>query len=173
MFNLSEYSYILSLYDKQQHYTKRVAGLTISVLLIISLIVSMDIVKTNPFLIYMVGMMGVIIYAMKTAVTGKYHDELRLFLQDTEVADVEDDLFVFFIDYQLANYFELEADKSFEALKGHSRRKYNKAEKDLTAMIQEISDYYDYLHVETDNQDMAISLDWYKSSFDKHKKDSV
>ena len=91
------------LYKKHQNQGKKVLGLTLGLILIISAFVAMDLVRVEPILLYLIAMILVIFYTVRTRVESKQMDKLRRFLKKEKQVDIlKNQELLFYLDYQLS-----------------------------------------------------------------------
>ncbi|MGX7351931.1 hypothetical protein [Enterococcus canis] len=169
---MSEFRYIQSLYEKQKKYPLRLVLLSALAIIVASIISSLDLIRISPFLIFMVAMALVLFYSRRLQTTSKNFSLLKDYLEEYDPDVLENRELVFFIDYQLKNYFGGESDQLFKALKDENPANDARATAHLQEVITEIKEYYNYLldHSELEN-DLKISLAWYRETIDTRKQD--
>lgn len=173
-FLLSEYHYVLSLYQKYKKYEKNVLIVSLLLLLLATGFVALDLVRVSPLIIYTVAMAGALYYALRTRVESRNYDKLVLFLEEHEPKMFEKKDLMFFIDYQLTHYFGQESAELIARLHDGEIGNDEKATEDLKKIVTEIHNYYEYLSLDTPHeQNMEISLQWYRESLENRKSDRI
>lgn len=171
---MSEYKYILSLYQKHQQYKGRLALVSFALIVGVSIFVWLDLIRINPFILYVFAMAVALYYAVRSRVESRNYDKLIKFLQEHDPETLKNKELVFFIDYQLRHYFDHESDELIKRLNDAEDWNDEKATADLQRIITEIKNYHDYLlDSQSLEQEMEISLSWYKASIEQRKQDLV
>lgn len=171
---MGEYQYILSLYKKRKRYLPHLVLFSLAMLALASLIVMLNIVRINPFVIFMIAMAGTLYYARYSRVESKNYQKLRAFLNEQDSETLNNEELVFFIDYQMNSYFKQETEELIKRLNDSADWNDEKAGAGLKEIVTEIKSYYEYLAVDSDLDDnMEISLKWYRESIENRKKDLV
>lgn len=170
-FVVSEYYHILSLYQQHRRYERKLFLFSLVLLVVTSLFVFGDFVRMNPFFIYLIAMGITFYYASRIRVEGKNYQHLKTFLRKYDPEILNHELLVFFIDYQLTNYFADEFGELLKRLKDDDLTNDEKAFENLETMITEIKKYYEYLSIDHQHEEeVELSLQWYKESIEKRKQ---
>lgn len=171
---MSEYYYILSLYKDRKRYLVKVILLSAILLGLASFIVMLDIFRISPFIWYLIAM-GIVLFQMrKLKPESEHYNQLTEFLQNHHPELLKNDELVFFIDYQLKHYFDYEASRLFNKVKNKNIEDNEIAIADLNEIIGEIIAYYNYIGDDHQLQeDVEISLQWYRNSIENHKHNLV
>ncbi|MBM7708641.1 hypothetical protein [Enterococcus lemanii] len=170
---MSEYYYILSLYQKHKRYELKVIFFSLLILVITSCFVWLDLFRIEPIFIYFIGMLVSCYYAYKIRVESKNYQKLLNFLKNNEEISDNKEL-VFFIDYQLDSYFKQESTEIWNRLTDGENWNVEKSKNEIHRIIQEIINYYEFLTLdERHDQNIELSLDWYRESIEKRKKDLI
>ena len=173
-FLLSEYHYVLSLYQKHKSYEKKVVIVSLLLLVLATGVVRLDLIRVSPLIIYALTMVGAIYYAIRTRVESRNYDKLVLFLEEHEPKVFENKDLIFFIDYQLTHYFGQESAELIARLHDGAIHNDEKATEDLKVIVKEVHNYYDYLALDAPHEEnMEISLQWYRDSIANRKNDIV
>lgn len=173
---MSEYHYILSLYQKHKQYRLKVIPFSAVLIALAGFFVALNLVRVSPLLIFAVALAGALYYALHSQTESKNYEKVRSFLNANEPDSLKNEELVFFIDYQMNNYFGQESEKLFDCLNDDSNSNDEKAAKRLKTIVFEIKGYYDYLMENIDrkeDEDMEVSLDWYKKTIENRKNDLV
>lgn len=171
---MSEYRYILSLYQKSKNYERNVVFVSLALLIAAGIFVSLDLVRVAPFLIFAVTMSIALIYAVRTRVKSKNYEKLKKYLEKNDPEIMQNERLVFFIAYQLDSYFTQESAELIDDLLDDDKQNDEKAQQKLTEIIAEIKDYYEYVSVDnTLDENIEISLQWYRDSKENRKRDFV
>lgn len=171
---MSEYYYIMTRHNKYKNYKKNIWIFTVVMIIVISLVVFLDFVKINPFILYSIGLLITLFYAYKTKIESDYYQQLVSYLKEKMPSILENEELVFFLDYQLNTYFGDQSPSWFLGLKSSSSRTKRDANRDLCNAIKEINSYHEYLAIDTKrSEDTKLSLEWYTKSFSKRKNDLV
>lgn len=171
---MREYQYIMSLYEKQHNYGRHLFFFTLAMLVVPAIILALNFYHFDPFLLYLMAMVIVLIYRKRLQQKSKHYQALENFLQESFPEFMENKELVFFIDYQLNAYFAKESQTYFKRLKDGIKGNDAEAKENLTKMIIEVNNYYDYLAVDQDlTQDMEISLEWYQKNKEKRKHNLI
>ncbi|MCD1024685.1 hypothetical protein P3T75_10460 [Enterococcus montenegrensis] len=171
---MSEYYYILSLYKNKKRYLTKLILLSALLLGVASFIAALDIFRISPFIWYVIAM-GIVLFQMKKMKPeSEYYHQLIEFLQNYQPEILQNDVLVFFVDYQLKHYFDYEAGQLFARLKNKNTTDDAQAIADLNEIIGEITAYYNYIAYDQQlKEDIEISLQWYRNSIENRKQDLV
>lgn len=169
---MREYQYIMDLYEKQQKNSRHLFIFTIIMLILPTLILLPGFYPINPGLLYLGSLSIVLIYRQKIQQQSKYYPQLEEVIKGNFPELLENKPLLFFIDYQLKNYFGKESQIYFQRLK--EGRKDKEAKKNLLKMIIEVKNYYNYLALDEDLQnDTDLSLALYRQNAEKRKQNLV
>lgn len=105
---MEEFQQVVAMYQKQKKYERNVIILSISLMIVASIFVAIDVVRINPFIVYLVGMGIVLLYTLKKRVASKKYDQLQKYLKLNNLEISKNKELVFFIDYQLGQSFNEE-----------------------------------------------------------------
>lgn len=105
---MEEFQQVVAMYQKQKKYERNVIILSISLMILASIFVAIDVVRINPFIVYLVGMGIVLLYTLKKRVASKKYDQLQKYLKLNNLEISKNKELVFFIDYQLGQSFNEE-----------------------------------------------------------------
>ncbi|MGX7023218.1 hypothetical protein [Vagococcus hydrophili] len=103
---MEEFQQIVTLYQKQKKHEKNTLILSISLIVVASIFVMLDIVRINPLIVFMIGMGLVIFYALKKNVISKNYDHVCHFVKREKSTLHKDKEFLFFMDYQLSQSYK-------------------------------------------------------------------
>ena len=105
---MEEFQQVVAMYQKQKKYERNVIILSISLMIVASIFVAIDVVRINPFIVYLVGMGIVLLYTLKKRVASTKYDQLQKYLKLNNLEISKNKELVFFIDYQLGQSFNEE-----------------------------------------------------------------
>ena len=105
---MEEFQQVVAMYQKQKKYERNVIILSISLMILASIFVAIDVVRINPFIVYLVGMGIVLLYTLKKRVASTKYDQLQKYLKLNNLEISKNKELVFFIDYQLGQSFNEE-----------------------------------------------------------------
>ena len=106
VFLLKEYEEALLLCKKQKKQNKQLIMLTVLLIVLGSMFVLVDIIRINPMVVFLLLLLIVIGYAIKTRVTSTQYDNLLKFLKRYQPAVLKRKEMVMFIDQQLSKKYE-------------------------------------------------------------------
>ncbi|KAF1303012.1 hypothetical protein IV487_04030 [Enterococcus saccharolyticus] len=161
---MNEYQTILAMYQKHRHYNRNVVLVSGVLLVAVSIFVSADVVRINPFILYLIAMGIAIFYAMRTRVESKNYQSLQRFLRK-EKEIVKNKELLFFIDYQLANHYGNEADELFKYAKNEEANTY------LKQLISEIASYYQYVTAQPVDRTAEMTFKNYLDSIENRQQE--
>lgn len=171
---MKEYQHILSLYQKHKQYGRKIILFSLGLIVLASIISAMDIIRISPFFIYMAAMGVAIYYARRIRVEGKNYGKLEKFLKQYEPKALKNKEFVFFLEYQLTNYFEKSSDSLGEMLSEEKDWTNQRVSQGLKELVAETKNYYDYLVSDMNlAPDTEISLEWYKKTIENRNQDVI
>lgn len=105
---MEEFQQVVAMYQKQKKYERNVIILSISLMIVASIFVAIDVIRINPFIVYLVGMGIVLLYTLKKRVASTKYDQLQKYLKLNNLEISKNKELVFFIDYQLGQSFNEE-----------------------------------------------------------------
>lgn len=171
---MGEYQYILSRYQKYKRYRLHLILFTIAMILLASLFVALNLVRIKPFFIFLVAMIGTLYFAKRTQVESQNFEKLKDYLKEHDPEVLKNEELVFFMDYQLNGYFKEESKELMIQLLDDVSWNDEKATAHLDEIISEIKNYYEYLNANSSlEEDIELSLKWYRESMEKRKQDLV
>lgn len=161
---MNEYQTILAMYQKHRHYNRNVVLVSGVLLVAVSIFVSADVIRVNPFILYLIAMGIAIFYAIRTRAESKNYQRLQHFLRK-EKEIVKNKELLFFIDYQLTNHYENEVDELFKYAKSEEANTY------LKQLISEITSYYQYVTSQSAEQTSELTFKNYLASVENRQQE--
>lgn len=171
---MGEYQYVLSRYQKYKRYRLNIALFSIVMIILAGSLVSLNFFRVSPYVIFIPAMMISLYYAKRIQVESKNFEKLKEYLKEHDPETLKNEELVFFIDYQLNGYFKKESDELMTQLSDSAAWNTEKAKQKLMEIITEIKNYYGYLTANSSlDEDIGVSLKWYRESMEKRKQDLV
>ncbi|WP_430611117.1 hypothetical protein [Enterococcus sp. DIV0876] len=171
---MKEYQDIMGEYQKQKQYYKKIMVVSIGLIVLASVIVSLDVVRINPLLIYLVGMGIALFYANKTRVESKSYAQLKKYLRKANPKLFQQEALVFFIDQQLNKLPQEEASSLFDWLAQEKKWQDKEARTAFHGKVDELRAYYLFLNEMTgDEENGEITLDTFRALGTNHNKELV
>ncbi|MFL2145223.1 hypothetical protein [Desemzia sp. FAM 24101] len=152
---MSEYQSMLSLYGKHKRYEWKVILFSLVMLGAASLFVALDVMRVNPFVIYLFAMGATLYFAFRIQVVSKNYSRLERMVKEYDLEMYQNKELLFFIDYHVAHSAEWP-----EILKEP------KASPAFEKMLAEMKSYYTYIKAGNDNE---LSLTEYQGLLESSK----
>lgn len=154
---MNEYQQIVARYKKYKQYEWKVLFVSIGLLILASIFVSLDLIRINPFVVYLFAMGVALYYAWHIRVETKNFYQLKRFLKKHDVETLKDKELLFFIDYQLTHavnqkVLDVNAHQLIET-------------KQTLSLIK---NYYNHLK-DGDNQETTLTLIGYQTLIEQEK----
>ena len=98
---MEELEKVMDLFESHQKNSRRYFFITMGLLVGISVFVSLDLFRVNPFIFYLIGMALMLTLLIKTKDVSRNYDRMSRYIKKNHKELRKDKKFMFYLDYQL------------------------------------------------------------------------